>query len=124
MAGPKVYGYDHIMRQGEGGPENPHWVDADKDLVINSYEAAVVRLIYRLYRVGLGYNKVAEYLNNEGFESPRKPTKHQVRLWQTGSVRTILGNIRYTGVVRHGVTVAVRHPVTRKIRNKVRPESE
>ena len=124
MAGPKVYGYDHIMQQAEGGPEHPHWQDADKDLVINSYEAAVVRMIYRLYQSGLGYNRVAQHLNKEGFVSPRKPTKHTKRLWRDGSVRVILSNIRYTGVVLHGVTQAVRHPETRKVTNRVRPESE
>ena len=77
-----------------------------------------------LYKQGHGYNGIARQLNELDVKSPRKPTKHDKRLWGEGSVRTILSNPVYTGRVTFGKVMTERDPETGKVRHIVRPESE
>ena len=67
------------------------------DLRINETEAAVVRLIYDKYtKEGFGTWRIANYLNDHGFRT-RNGGK-----WVQASVRSILSNPTYTGVLRSG----------------------
>jgi len=67
------------------------------DLKINETEAATVCQIYDLYiRQGYGVQKIANYLNEHGF-SNRSGGK-----WSHNSIRNILHNQTYTGILRSG----------------------
>jgi DNA invertase Pin-like site-specific DNA recombinase len=121
----RTYGYDHV------DIVNPAYADSfdrrHRDgvrLVINPAQAEVIRHIFRLYRLGQGYDTIARHLNELGIRSPRRPTKNAVRLWGTSSVRTILANDRYTGIVRLGVHESLKERATDVIKHFKRPESE
>ena len=67
------------------------------DLRINESEAAVVRLMFDKYtKEGLGSWRIANHLNEKGYRN-RKGDK-----WVQPSVRAILTNPTYTGILRSG----------------------
>lgn len=69
-----------------------------RDLVIDEDESAVVKEIYRLITVeGYGTNRVASYLNKKGIKTKRGTT-----LWRGTSIRVIIGNPVYKGILRFG----------------------
>ena len=69
-----------------------------KDLVIDEEESAVVKEIYRLITVeGYGTNKVAGHLNEHGIKTKRGTT-----LWRGTSIRAIIANPIYKGILRFG----------------------
>ena len=69
-----------------------------RDLLIDEEEAAVVRDIFRLITVeGYGTNKVASQLNLRGIKTKRGTT-----LWRGTSIRAIISNPIYKGVLRFG----------------------
>ena len=71
-----------------------------RDLVVDSDTAENVRLIFDLVcKHGYGVNMVASYLNERQI-----PTHKQGSLWHAGSIRTIVRNPIYIGIMRnHGV---------------------
>ncbi len=69
-----------------------------RDLVIDETESAVIREIFRLIvDEGYGTNRVANYLNEKGIL-----TKRGTPLWRGTSIRAIIGNPVYKGVLRFG----------------------
>ena len=87
-----AYGYD-LVKTGRFN-KRKHEV---YDLKINEKEAAVVRLIFDKYtKEGFGSWRIANYLNENGYRN-RSGDK-----WVQASVRTILNNPTYTGVLRCG----------------------
>lgn len=67
------------------------------DLIIYESEAMIVRLIYNKYiNDGFGSWRIANYLNDNGYRT------RNGRKWVQASVRTILSNLTYTGVLRCG----------------------
>ncbi len=90
--GTAAYGYD-LIKTGRFN-KRKHEV---YDLKINESEAAVVRLIFDKYtKEGFGSWRIANYLNENGYRN-RSGGK-----WVQASVRTILSNPTYTGVLRCG----------------------
>jgi len=76
-----------------GCPPLGYDVDPDtKKLVINQREAVAVRLIFKMYNEGFGYDKIVHELNLQGFK-----TKKNVRFGK-GSLGAIIKNEKYTGV--------------------------
>ncbi len=67
------------------------------DLKINESEAAVVKLIFDKYtNEGYGTWRIANFLNDNGYRTRSgKP-------WHQASIRGILSNLTYTGVLRSG----------------------
>ncbi len=67
------------------------------DLAVNEAEAAVVRMIFDKYvQEGFGAQRIATYLNHLGYRARTgKP-------WHHASIRGILCNLTYTGVLRCG----------------------
>ena len=67
------------------------------DLAINEDEAAVVRMIFDKYvNEGYGAQRIASYLNNLGYRARTgKP-------WHHASIRGIICNLTYTGILRSG----------------------
>ena len=87
-----AYGYD-LVKTGRFN-KRKHEV---YDLKINENEAAVVRLMFDKYtKEGFGSWRIANYLNGKGYRT-RKGGK-----WVQASVRSILNNPTYTGVLRCG----------------------
>jgi len=67
------------------------------DLAINETEAVVVQLIYKKYvNEGYGTQRISTYLNNLGY------TNRKGKNWHPASIRGILCNLTYTGVLRSG----------------------
>lgn len=69
-----------------------------RDLVIDEEEAKVVKKIYSLLSdEGYGTNRVANYLNEKGIKTKRGTT-----LWRGTSIRSLIANPIYKGVLRFG----------------------
>ena len=68
------------------------------DLMIDEEEAKVVREIFRLLTdEGYGTNRVANYLNEQGIKTKRGTT-----LWRGTSIRALIDNPVYKGILRFG----------------------
>ncbi len=121
----RTYGYKHV---DDIDPAHADSFDRRNRkgvlAVLDPEQSEVVRLIFRLYLAGKGYDAIARYLNENGIRSPRRPTKSRLRLWSTTSVRTILTNERYIGNIHYGKLATVRDPETRKIVHQKRPEGD
>ena len=67
------------------------------DLQINEAEASVVRMVFDKYvNEGYGAQRIATWLNNHGYRARSgKP-------WHPASIRGMIGNLTYTGVLRCG----------------------
>lgn len=64
---------------------------------VNQEEAAVVKLIFDKYvNEGYGAQRIASYLNNNGYRN------RSGKNWHHASIRGILCNLTYTGVLRCG----------------------
>ena len=67
------------------------------DLKINETEADVVRLIFDKYTSeGFGMWRIAGFLNENGYRA------RTGKMWHPASIRGIIGNLTYTGVLRSG----------------------
>lgn len=66
----------------------------------------VVKEIFNLYIQGLGTGKIATYLNNKGIESPsasaKNFTKGKSKRWNGNTIRYILTNPKYAGIMVQG----------------------
>jgi site-specific DNA recombinase len=109
-AGGVVFGYDNVPIYATGA--NGEQVKSHTDFEINEREADTVRRIFRMYAAGYGTRKIALTLNGDPscaelsrkyFDcarpaSPRKGTGS----WAPSSVRGLLLNERYIGVLAFG----------------------
>jgi len=68
----------------------------DRRYVLNEKEAEIVKKIYKLYLNGVGYTKIAEILNEEGYKNKAG------REFRKTSIRDFLLNEKYTGVFVYG----------------------
>lgn len=86
------YGYD-LVKSGRFN-KRKHEV---YELVVNEAEAAVVRIIFDKYvHEGFGAQRIATYLNNAGYRA------RSGKCWHPGSLRGMVGNLTYMGVLRCG----------------------
>lgn len=86
------YGYD-LVKSGRFN-KRKHEVS---DLAVNETEAAVVRLVFDKYvNEGLGPQRIATWLNGQGYRA------RTGKMWHHASIRGILGNLTYTGILRCG----------------------
>lgn len=83
-----------------GEIENTRLQSALEDLSeddINEQEAEIVRLIFDKYVYeGYGAQRIATYLNNAGYRA------RSGKCWHPGSLRGMVGNLTYMGVLRCG----------------------
>ena len=87
-----AYGYD-LVKSGRLNKKKHELLD----LQINEEEAAVVRLIFDKYTSeGYGAQRIATYLNHLGYRT------RAGKNWHHASIRGILCNLTYTGVLRSG----------------------
>ena len=67
------------------------------ELALNEAEAAVVRTVFEKYvHEGYGAQRIATYLNNQGYRA------RSGKRWHHATIRGILCNLTYTGVLRSG----------------------
>ena len=86
------YGYD-LVKSGRFN-KRKHEVF---ELAVNEVEAAVVRIIFGKYvHEGFGVQRIATYLNNLGYRA------RTGKMWHHASIRGIICNLTYTGVLRSG----------------------
>ena len=86
------YGYD-LVKSGRFN-KRKHEVFG---LAVNEAEAAVVRIIFDKYvHEGFGAQRIATYLNNLGYRA------RTGKMWHHASIRGIICNLTYTGVLRSG----------------------
>ncbi len=92
-------------------------------LQVDPEEAKIIRKLFRLYADGLSIKSVTKQLNRDHVQSPR-PRPGRERSWAPSSVKNILENRRYIGIVTYGRTKKIRNPQTGKRIYRRRPESE
>ena len=86
------YGYD-LVKSGRFNKRKHELYD----LVINESEAAVVRTIFEKYvHEGYGAQRIATYLNRQGYRA------RTGKMWHHATIRGIVCNLTYTGVLRCG----------------------
>ena len=86
------YGYE-LVRNGR---KNKKGQDV-YDLAICAAEAHIVRLMFNLaYTEGYGAQRIANHLNEQGIKN------HSGQNWHPASIRGMLRNIQYIGIVRSG----------------------
>jgi site-specific DNA recombinase len=92
VTGGAVFGYTNVTVLGSDG--KPSHVERR----INESQAAIVRNIFDRYVHGEGYGRIARALNAAHASSPR-PTEHKPAGWSPSSVRSVLRQELYRGVV-------------------------
>jgi site-specific DNA recombinase len=113
--GGRVFGYHRVPiessteRDSHGRP-----LIAGVKLAVDSNQAVTVRRIFERYAAGDSLKRVAIDLNDEGILSPQPQKGRVSRSWCPSSVRHILHNERYRGVVIWGKTQKVRSHETGK----------
>ena len=121
--GGRVFGYRHVpiesatKRDSYGRPA----IEGVR-LVIDPNQAATVRKIFERYAAGHSMKRIAIDLNGERILSPQ-PRAGRLQSWAQSSVRHILLNERYRGVVLWGKTRKIRSPKGTRIYQR-RPPSE
>ena len=86
------YGYD-LVKSGRVN-KRKHEV---YELALNETEAAVVRIVFDKYVYeGYGAQRIATYLNKLGYRA------RSGKMWHHATIRGILCNLTYTGVLRSG----------------------
>ena len=86
------YGYD-LVKSGRYNKKKHELYN----LAVNESEAAVVHIIFEKYvHEGFGAQRIATYLNSQGYRA--RTGKH----WHHASIRGIICNLTYTGVLRSG----------------------
>ena len=100
-----------IIREAFGYQRSP---DDKHKLEIDLESTEIVRKIFKLYLSGIGYRKIADLLNLEGYPTPSQYNlckaggvsieSKVARLWNSVQVQRILKNDIYIGTLRLGKT--------------------
>lgn len=123
--GGRCFGYKNVPieheseRDSHGRP-----VICGVRLEVEPEQAKVVGRIFSMYAEGRSLKTITKLLNAEGVQSPQPSKGRILRSWCPSSVRTILHNPRYRGLVVWGKTKKVRSPKSGKCVYRPRPESE
>ncbi|MGB9433948.1 MAG: recombinase family protein [Candidatus Acidiferrum sp.] len=78
-------------------------------------QAKVVQRIFSMYAEGRSLKTITKQLNADAVQSPQPQKGRISRSWCPSSVRTILHNSRYRGLVVWGKTKKVRSPKSGKV---------
>ena len=122
--GGRVFGYRHVPIESATELDNYgrpaiHGVR----LQIDPNQAPTIRRIFERYAAGLSMKRIAIELNRDRILSPQ-PREGRSQSWAQSSVRHILLNERYRGVVVWGKTKKVLSPETGKRIYRSRPTGE
>lgn len=114
--GGRALGYRSVPIPGPD-PRTP----AGSRIEIDPETAPLVERIFKMYVQGGSFNGIAATLNAEGVPSPRDRTRHELkRGWSPSTIRAILMNERYVGIVVFGARKWVKVPGTNKRRPQAR----
>lgn len=117
VVGGVVYGYDNIPVYSDGVDNTGKRKRLYVKYEVNEDQANVVRRIFTMFRDGYTINGIARALNEDGIPSPTKGRGS----WSPSTIRTMLTNERYAGVLvwnkweklyRRGTKVRRQRPET------------
>ena len=100
-----------------GTPPFGYDLDATNHLVINSYEAKAVKVIFEMYAEGHGYADILDWLCDNGYTTKRGTP------FLKSSLVTILGNEKYNGTYVYNRSIP-RKLINPKYTGKQKPEEE
>ena len=90
--GVAAFGYD-LVKSGRVNKKKHELYD----LQINEDEAAVVRIIFDRYiNYGYGTQRISTWLNEHGYRTRKS------KMWTSPTIRGIIRNLTYTGILRSG----------------------
>ena len=118
------YGYDSNptkLENSKGRPFPSHY-----KITVNESEAQIVRRIFSMYDIGLGFTRIAKALNADNIPSPGVQFTRLSRqpIWSPRSAQHILQNEKYIGIWKWKKTKVGVHPETRLRAAKDRPATE
>jgi site-specific DNA recombinase len=122
--GGRVFGYRHVPIESTARDSHGRPVIAGVKLEVDPNQAAIIRRIFERYAAGDSMKRIAIELNDEGILSPQPQKGRVSRSWCPSSIRHILRNERYRGVVIWGKTQKVRSQETGKRIYRRKPSSE
>ena len=93
-------------------------------LEVNPLQASIIRRIFQEYANGRSMKAIAVGLNHSRIASPQPQKGRISQSWCQSSIRHILLNERYRGIVNWGRTKKVRDPQTGKRIYRRKPPSE
>jgi site-specific DNA recombinase len=97
--GGRCFGYQNVTL-----PHNGNSKRRPSKLVVDPEQAEIVKRIFQMYADGFSLKAIAKKFNAEKVISPRPATGRLQQSWCPSSIRPILHNERYTGVVVFGKT--------------------
>lgn len=85
----------------------------------NDETTEVVRKIYSLYLQGWGFGRISNYLNRKGILPPSARTnsfkRSKVGVWTNNSIKFILTNHKYAGIMVQGKTRKISYKIKKSI---------
>ncbi|HXS23833.1 MAG TPA: recombinase family protein [Gemmatimonadales bacterium] len=119
--GGKTFGYATKPEENPRDPEHPR-----KITIVDQAEAKVVLRIFSDYAEGRSAQHIASALNEEGLPAPHDNGRGNkgLRGWSHTTIREMLRNERYIGVLRWNERKWVRTPGKKSRRAIMRPEHE
>ncbi|MDQ0188277.1 recombinase family protein [Alicyclobacillus cycloheptanicus] len=98
--------------------------NADKQLIPNPTEAAIIQDIFKMYLNGNGSKSIAEQLNMRGVPTATKARKGKDTLWGASTINAILHNEVYIGrLIAHRWQIATDYKVSRQADSIVKRQS-
>jgi site-specific DNA recombinase len=89
-AGGRVYGYKRVQilsPDGQIDQRSGRILRLGVKMEIDENEAEVIREIFRLRRLNLGYRAIADQLNQRGIPSPHADTEGRSGFWCINTIR-------------------------------------
>lgn len=110
--GGRIFGYKSVpIEDSQRRDQYGRPMIAGARLEVDEEQAKIVRRIYSLYASGLSLKAVTKRLNKEHVRSPQ-PRPGRQQSWAPSSIRVILHNERYRGVLTWGKTRKIHNPQT------------
>ena len=118
------YGYDSTATKFENAKGKP--APSHFKIIINEAEAQIIRRIFQMYNMGLGYSRIAKALNEDKIPSPSASYAKvgQATSWSNQSVQNFLKNEKYVGIWRWKKTKNGINPESKTKAAKDRPATE
>ena len=122
--GDHPYGYDSAPTKFENAKGRPF--PSHYKLSINEFEAQIIRRIFHMYSIGLGYTRIAKALNEDAIPSPGAiyAKNGKTPSWSPRGVQHILQNEKYIGIWKWKKTKNGIHPETKVKAAKERPVTD